>query len=96
MGNIFDEYDHEEESEFEKIDENTYSFDGTIDLDDVEKIIKIKLPTEEYETLSGFLIGQLGKFPVEGEQPVVELDHVVFKVEEVDEKRIARVKACKS
>jgi putative hemolysin len=95
VGNIFDEYDYEEELEFEKIDENTYSFDGTISLDEVEKIINVKLPTEEYETLSGYLIGQLGKFPLEGEKPVVELDHILFKVEEIDEKRISRVKACR-
>lgn len=95
VGNIFDEYDYEEELEYEKIDENTFLFDGTISLDDVEKIINVKLPTEEYDTLSGYLIGQLGKFPVEGEQPVVELDDITFKVEEVDEKRISRVKACR-
>ncbi|KJS87727.1 MAG: hemolysins-related protein containing CBS domains [Peptococcaceae bacterium BICA1-8] len=95
VGNIFDEHDYEEEKEFEKIDENTYLFDGTISLDKAEKIIGVKLPTEEYETLSGYLIGQLGKFPVEGENPVIELDEILFKVEEVDEKRISKIKTCR-
>jgi len=92
VGNIFDEYDYEEVKEFEKLDKNTYLFDGTISLDKAEKIIGVKLPTEEYETLSGYLIGQLGKFPVVGEKPIIELDDIVFKVEEIDEKRIAKIK----
>lgn len=93
VGSIFDEYDHEEEEEFEKLDENTYLFDGTISLDKAERIIGVKLPTEEYETLSGYLIGQLGKFPINGENPVIELDEIIFKVEEIDEKRISKIKA---
>ncbi|MFZ5943122.1 MAG: hemolysin family protein [Bacillota bacterium] len=95
VGNIFDEYDFEETEMFEKLDENTYLFDGTIDLDQVEKVLGIKLPTDEYETLSGYLIGHLGKIPVAGDKPVIELDEILFKVEEIDEKRIGKIKACK-
>ncbi|MFI5360247.1 MAG: transporter associated domain-containing protein [Halanaerobiales bacterium] len=34
--------------------------------------------------------------PEEGETPEVEFEEIVFKVEKVEEKRIARVKACKT
>ena len=33
---------------------------GIIDLDLVEEYFDVKLPVDEYETLSGFIIGQLG------------------------------------
>lgn len=95
VGSIFDEYD-EEEKEIEKIDENTFIIDGTISLDKVSHILEAKLPTEEYETLSGFVMGQLGRIPHEEEKPVVEFNNIIFKVEEIDEKRIAKVKVCKA
>jgi putative hemolysin len=95
VGNIFDEYD-EEEKDFEKLDENTFMINGILSLRDVEDILDVELPIEDYDTLSGFIIGQLGRIPEEGEQWVVEFDGIVFKVEEVDEKRISKVKVCKS
>ncbi|NLP37818.1 MAG: HlyC/CorC family transporter [Firmicutes bacterium] len=94
VGNIFDEFD-EEEKEFEKLDENTYLINGVISLERVKELLDVDLPIDDYETLSGFLIGQLGRIPKEGESPIIEFDGIVFKVEEVVEKRIARVKACK-
>jgi putative hemolysin len=96
VGNIFDEYDDEEEHKYEKVDESTYLFDGSISLEQVSALIKVSLPIEEYETLSGYVISQLGKIPEEGEHPVVELDSLVFKVEEMEDKMISRIKVCKA
>jgi len=56
----------------------------------------VDLPIDDYDTLSGFLIGQLGRIPEAGETPVVEYDEIIFKVEEIEEKRIAKVKACRT
>lgn len=94
VGNIFDEYDEEDE-EFRRIDENTILVKGTASLDDVADYLEVKLPTQEYDTLSGFLIGQLGRIPGKEDHPSIEFDDLVFKIEEIDEKRIARVKVCK-
>lgn len=95
VGNIWDEYD-EEEREIEKIDENTFVINGTMELDEVDEFLDIRLPVDSYETLSGFLIGELGRIPEEDEKPVVEYEGIVFKVEEIDEKRIAKVKVCRA
>lgn len=95
VGNIFDEYD-EEEKEFEKLDENTYLINGVASLERVEDFLDVELPVEDYDTLSGFLIGQLGRIPGENENPEIEFNGLVFKVEEMVEKRIAKVKACKA
>ena len=95
VGNIFDEYD-EEEKEFEKLDENTFIINGATNLERVKEFLKVDLPIEDYETLSGFLIGQLGRIPAEDENPIIEFDGLVFKVEEIVEKRISKVKACKA
>lgn len=95
VGNIFDEYDEEDE-DFKKIDENTVVIKGTASLDDVAEFLEVKLPTGEYDTLSGFLIGQLGRIPGKEDNPSIEFDDLVFKIEEVEEKRIAQVKVCKA
>lgn len=95
VGNIFDEYDEEEE-EFEKLDENTWLISGTVSLDAVEELLDAKLPLNDYDTMGGFVVGQLGRIPADGETPVVEFNGLVFKVERVDERRIVKVKVCRA
>lgn len=94
VGNIFDE-DDEEEKDIEKLDENTFMINGALSLDLVQGYLETDLPIDIYDTLSGFLIGQLGRIPSDDESPIVEFDSVVFKVEQVTEKRITKVKVCK-
>ncbi|MZQ75746.1 MAG: DUF21 domain-containing protein [Peptoclostridium sp.] len=91
VGNIFDE-DDEEEKDFERIDDNTVVINGSASLDDVGEYLGVELPTEEHETLSGFIIGQLGMIPEKGENPDVEFAGFVFKIEEVEEKRVSKVR----
>ena len=94
VGNIFDEYDAEEPVDFVKIDENTQLVDGTVNLIEVEKKFDKKLPDDEYDTLGGFIMGHLGFVPEEGDRPQFEYNGLLFKVEEVVEKRITKVKIC--
>ncbi len=95
VGNIFDEHDVEEHN-YEKLDESTYLFDGSIGLEQVSELINVELPVDDYDTLSGYVIGQLGQIPNEGEKPIVELDNLVFKVEEIEDKIISKIKVCKA
>lgn len=94
VGDIFDEYDPVE-SEYEKIDENTYIVDGQMSISNFEKLMDIKEIKTEYDTVSGYLLELLDRIPTEEEKPVVETDKLVFKIEEFDERRIAKVKVCK-
>ncbi|MBG0762227.1 HlyC/CorC family transporter [Acholeplasma laidlawii] len=79
LGNISDEYDEDEE-EIQTISEDSYEIDGLIDLDDVEDLIHAGLPIEDYDTLSGFILGQLGRFPDEDESIVVVYGSYRFEV----------------
>ncbi|WP_010281786.1 hemolysin family protein [Bacillus timonensis] len=94
VGNIFDEYDEYtiDDEEFIQLDDKTYSMAGTINLYEVEDILKVDLPTDEYDTLSGFVIGQLGYIPSGDVHPEIEYKDHTFKVVEMDEKRIMRIK----
>lgn len=95
VGNIFDEYDEPEweVKEVEQLGDGSYYLAGTLNLFDAEHVLKIDFPEHEYDTLSGFIIGQIGFIPAPGTHPVLEYKGYVFTVEEVNERRIVKVKA---
>lgn len=95
VGDIFDEYDKVEE-EYEKIDENTYILSGSMTIYDVNKLIGDDIPEGDYDTLSGYLQEKLGRIPKDDETPIVENEKITYKIEEAQDKRILKVKACKN
>ena len=95
VGEIYDEYD-EVEKIYEKIDENTYIINGFMAVSEVEKILDIEIPEGDYDTISGYLIEELGRIPSEKEKPIIETKEVTYKVEKVKDKRIVKIKACKN
>ena len=96
VGDIYDEYDKDEEKEIEKIDKNTYYLAGNIAIYDVNKLLDSKIPEGDYDTLSGFLQEKLGRIPAEKEMPIIETNEVTYKIEKYKDKRILKVKACKN
>lgn len=95
VGNIFDEYD-DIEKEYEKIDENTYLVSGSMSLNDIKKLLNINIPEGDYETLSGYLLEELGYIPTKKENVFIETKDATYKIEEFEEKRILWVKVCKN
>ena len=93
VGNIQDEYDDEEE-EITRIDETTFTIDGTTDLDEVTELVKVDLPEGDYDTLGGFVISLLGYLPSETDKtPIVaEYKNLRFTVLSLDERRIEDIK----
>lgn len=91
VGNIFDEYD-EEEIDIQEINENEYIIEGLTGLDDVEELLNIGLPVDDYDTLSGFIISLLGRLPDDNDHDEVKFGNCTFKIMEVDEKVISKVK----
>ena len=94
VGNMQDEYDDEEE-EFEKLNDTTYTIDGVTDIEEVEEELGIKLPQGEYDTVAGMIMSILGRIPEENETPTVEAAGCEFTVESINERRIERVKIVK-
>ena len=95
VGNILDEYD-EEEVEYEVIDQNTFKISGDMPIYDFEKIVKIEIPKGEYDTISGYLIEELGRIPNEREKPVIETENATYKIEKYKDQRIWQIKVCKN
>ena len=91
MGDIQDEYDEEEE-EISKIDENTFTVEGTIDIEEIDELIGKELPEGDYETLAGFIMDELQCIPKNGEMDEVVFENVKFTVLEVEDRRIEKIK----
>ena len=88
VGNIQDEYDDEEE-DIVQLDDKTFNFDGTTDIEEVEETLDIKIPEGEYDTLGGLVMSELGRMPEENDEIICA--GYKFIVEEMDERRIDRV-----
>ena len=92
MGEIYDEYDEIEPLEIVENPDGSYLIQGTTSIDDVNRLLETELSTEEHDTLSGFVIGQLGQIPSEeDENPTVEAQGYEFKICGVAEKRITEL-----
>ena len=91
VGNIQDEYDNEDE-EISKINETTFTIDGVTDLEEVEEQLGIEFPKDDFDTLGGFIISQLGFLPQDGDMNAVEFENIRFTVLNVEDRRIGKVK----
>ncbi len=91
MGNIDDEYD-EDEPAIEKIDSNTYIISGMLSINNFNDYFNADIKSENYDTMSGFIIETIGYIPNGTEQKHIKYENLVFKIKEIKEKRIEKIK----
>ena len=92
VGEIEDEYD---EAETEADDgEGIDVLSGLLHRHDVEERIGFEWPEGHYETLGGFIIASLGRFPAEGE--AVSVGDLTFEVLKLDGHRVDQVRVVRS
>lgn len=91
MGELRDEHEAAVE-EICKIDENTWILDGGLLIEDLNEKLHLSLETENYDTLSGFLIEQMDYIPTDEKVPPVPVEGNEFQVLEVRDKRIRKVR----
>lgn len=91
FGDIEDEYD-DENNEIEVVKEDEYIVDGSARLDDLSDLIGVNMESEEFDSVGGLMIGELGRFPEHCEEVV--LHNIRFVAEEIDanRNRIKRVR----
>lgn len=90
VGEIHDEYDDDEVDAIEKVSEEEYIVDGLARLDDINDELEIKLESEDYDNLAGYLLECLEHIPVEGET-FVNTDDIHFCIVSMDKNRIDKV-----
>ena len=89
VGEIRDEFDMDELESITQLSERQYEIDASVKLSDLEDSIGIKLESEDYDSLGGYVIELLDHLPDEGE--TVKKDGITFRVMSVDKNRIERV-----
>jgi len=89
VGEIDDEYDVEDD-DFEIIDEYTALVRGKVDIEDVEKRLKITLPEGPYESIGGLIITSLGRLASEGDS--LKIGDVELIVQNAGRRRVKKVK----
>lgn len=90
VGNIQDEYDHEEEA-IRAINDHTFLVDGSAPADEVSRRLGVALPQGDYDTIAGLVTQALGSIPREEECPSVTVGNLTLTVEQVEESRITRL-----
>ncbi|MEP7075008.1 MAG: hemolysin family protein, partial [Acidobacteriota bacterium] len=90
VGEISDEHDEEVNQQIEPQPDGSFLLDGGLAVRDLNRRLEMNLPVSEgYTTVAGFLMSEAGQLLNKGES-VAFNDHV-FRVEEVDKRRITKV-----
>ncbi len=90
VGEILDEYDKDEEPLYQVLgDRGRARVSGRISLRELGDILHLELPSDEFDTLGGFIYHLAGKVPSEGEELV--WNGLALRVDKVRGRRIEKV-----
>ncbi|MEO5511898.1 MAG: hemolysin family protein [Longimicrobiales bacterium] len=90
VGDIYDEHDLPEKN-FVVTGEGAVLIDGGTSISDVNEHLGLELPEEDFDTIGGYVFGELGRIPVAG-------DHIrlmgggTLHVEEAVDRRVTRLR----
>ena len=89
VGNIYDEFDPQEEQAITPLSDGRYRVAGGVDLETLSEALDIELPLdEEYSTLGGLVFSHLTQIPADGARPVVECCGLRISVTEIADRRV--------
>lgn len=88
LGEMYEEEDVIEPQTIQQLDSNTYRIYGSADLEDVQESLGIPFPLEEYDTFSGYILGQYGSIPDDGEKFDIKIDNLEISVREMKNHRV--------
>jgi len=93
VGEISDEY-KKDTRDYHKLPDGTFLVEGGMEIEKFEDVFNFKLPEDiEVETIAGFILDYLGKFPKKGEK--FTFNNFEFTIQESDEKKIKWIKVKK-
>jgi CBS domain containing-hemolysin-like protein len=88
VGEITDEYDRDE-PQVVAVDDGRYRVSGRMPIDELNDVLDVELPHEEWDTVAGLMMSLLGAIPRQGEE--VRFNRLSFTAERVQGRRIAQV-----
>lgn len=91
VGDIHDEYDVEEEDDLtEIIPGKEYLALGSARLDDLDEVLHLNIESDDYDSIGGYIIEQLDRFPEKGES-VTTQSGIRLVVDKIERNRIGSV-----
>ncbi|MEM7308535.1 MAG: hemolysin family protein [Planctomycetota bacterium] len=94
VGEMGDEFDATEDEPIRVLDEGLAEVQASARVSEVNETLALDLPEEEdYETLAGYVLAQLGRFPKSGEAFLA--DDVEYTVTDANDRRVLRVRVRK-
>ena len=89
VGNIYDEFDPQEDKDIEQVDDNLWRVSGSAELDALAEALDMKLPEdEEYDTLGGLVFAQLSVIPEDGSRFAVDAHGLHIQVTQFTDRRV--------
>lgn len=96
LGEIADEYDDDETDGILRISDDMWIVDGDSELVDLYDELKVEFPLDKFDTVSGFVVGELGRLPqsedVNSLLSAIEFEGYRFIITKIDDKVVAKVK----
>lgn len=93
VGDIDDEYDYDE-PEITQVNAKSYLVKGSVSIKDLNTRLNTELDeeTEDYDSVGGLVINELGYIPEDGDNSSVLVDGIRFTIVEVEDNRISQLK----
>ena len=89
VGDINDEFDTEELPEFEKTGANSYDVDSRMLISDFNDKLKLEIPTDDFDTIGGFVFDLFGRVPEREE--TIKYENISFKIKDISGIKIMRI-----
>lgn len=89
VGNIYDEFDPQDEQDITRLEDNLWRVAGSAELELLAEELDVDLPEDdEYDTLGGLVFSQLSVIPEDGSQVEVDVCGLHVKVVELSDRRV--------
>ena len=89
VGNIYDEFDPQEEAEIQKISDSEWKVSGSLSLSDFTDETGIELEeNEDYDTIGGMVLSTLSQIPEDGTTLDVTINGLDIHVTKIEDRRI--------
>ena len=89
VGNIYDEFDPQDEQDITRLEDNLWRVAGSAELELLAEELDVDLPEDdEYDTLGGLVFSQLSVIPENGSQVEVDVCGLHVKVVELSDRRV--------
>ena len=89
VGNIYDEYDPQDEQEIAQLKDNLWRVSGSIEIETLNEALSLEIPEDaDFDTLGGLVFSAFDSIPQDGSHPDVDVYGLHIHVEEIIERRV--------